>query len=573
MGSNFSLNLIQECTGQFENGAMWRIEASDHNVWKSIGGFRVAGGTGNGIELHGGATASDRSRYELFIYLSFGSSDSFGSGPTIKVFGTDTYTSPSIGHKILFFDLNQGTSNPILETGATLDWQTDTGDYHLYGNVSVETEQSGANGNAITAKNTTTNASGETYALIANHQENAQVNGAGDRTSVLASVKKNTSYDNTAGMRGLLARTLDGSGATGSTTAFANAFNAGNNLMYGTYTLVSGGVIQGNIGNAVIPTLNGLWIPASVGTGVANYTGLSIDVCTIGSGTNRSLKTGGDCLFQADVEIVGDLVLAGGAYGVDPNGDADFRDVLCRFHQATSGYTGDVTGNVSGNAGTVTISGVSTDANYAVLFTTGSGAVRQDSVSANFAYNPFDNLLTVLNADIGTVTYDTLNDGTDDITATAAQINTARDILYAELSANQDVTGTNGVFYRVQFNTDTESDGAFSIDTVTNVGRVTISTAGRYIFTLVLYLKAQGSPAGTVSARIVEDPAGTPVYHKQTTAVIDVTNSREPVIIKYPITISGSTEFDIEVARINGGTGGTDTIRIMNDASWTIEEK
>lgn len=129
-------------------------------------------------------------------------------------------------------------------------------------------------------------------------------------------------------------------------------------------------------------------------------------------------------------------------------------------------------------------------------------------------------------------------------------------ILYSELSADQNVTGTTGTWYTLAFDTDADSDTGFSIDTVTNVGRFTVP-AGRVKIDTNFTMKDQGGGgAGIYQVKIIKDPGGTPVDVKTVFVDITASSSHNVTIPLWAIeTNVSSTEYEIQFGRLTGTTG------------------
>jgi len=117
--ANTSMNLFEVVSIVHKNGIGIVEENADNNTWLSTRVFRASGGTGNGIEWQGGASAIEAARRENFIRLS-------STGP-IVVKGTPAYTAPSTNINILWIDDGNGTPDPTIETGASAFFGTHEG--------------------------------------------------------------------------------------------------------------------------------------------------------------------------------------------------------------------------------------------------------------------------------------------------------------------------------------------------------------------------------------------------------------------------------------------------------------
>ena len=111
--ANTSFNTIKVLAQNF-NVAAVICTNSDNNDW-SVTAIKAGGAAAACVELHGGATSALTSRGERFLSLS--------SNLPLRAFGTGTYAVASIHHNIYCLDKENGTPDPVVDTGASVFWQ------------------------------------------------------------------------------------------------------------------------------------------------------------------------------------------------------------------------------------------------------------------------------------------------------------------------------------------------------------------------------------------------------------------------------------------------------------------
>jgi hypothetical protein len=115
--ANVSFNHIW-VDGTHKDVALVNLVNSDLNVWSLLRATRAAGGAASdGIALLGGASSALASRNEKFIQVSL-------SGGQFHVYGTESYTSPSVGHIVQ--QLAGDFTTTIGNGGASMYWLTPT---------------------------------------------------------------------------------------------------------------------------------------------------------------------------------------------------------------------------------------------------------------------------------------------------------------------------------------------------------------------------------------------------------------------------------------------------------------
>lgn len=115
--ANASFNYFQNCGGRHANGHGWILGNSDNNLFIQCGAFRVPGGTGYTVELRGANPGNAHARSNHFVNLS-------GNGGVIAR-GTTSYTTPSERNSIAYYDQDNSSPLPTIETGAQLSYVTD----------------------------------------------------------------------------------------------------------------------------------------------------------------------------------------------------------------------------------------------------------------------------------------------------------------------------------------------------------------------------------------------------------------------------------------------------------------
>lgn len=488
---------------------------------------------------------------------------------------SDTNVTPKMEYGIALIENNSYTITPALFQGISIknnqiinpsvaNYSDVTLDYvGIFSEaISVVTTSDTAGESALSGKITAAHTSGEIYGLVGNCQEDAPADGPGQYTGLIGTAKKNTGYTITGSgfLTGLKGRCTDSSSASGSTVPLAIAVGSANTLSYGTYTEVEGLYAQGNgAAGATIPTCNGVFIANSQGV-LTSQNGLLIAGISGASTENNAIKTnGGWHILQDDVYISGILDVDGvsnevqgiirGAVGQTAHlfEWRNSADAVLSYIDSSGNFSGTANVNISADAPGSTVS-------RNMLFTDGANVLYKSNLYYDSYFNRF--YVPAINLN-GTL-----------ITATAAQINelgSMQAILYAERSSNQDVTGTTGTWYTLQFDTETDADTGYSLDTVTNVGRFTIP-AGRKAIDCTFTMKDQGGGgAGIYQAKIVKDPGGTPSDVKIVYDTISDASGQNTLIhIKAIVTNASSTDYEIQFGRL---TGSTATIRINSSSA------
>lgn len=118
-GANASFNIFEHCDVLHQDGAGYKLVTADNNMFTQCRSFRPLG-TGYGVEVHGNNTAG----FECNSNTFYGLSPSTGG---VKLFGTTTYVVPSKNTVFYTFDIANGSSMPVVETGATWHMHKSTG--------------------------------------------------------------------------------------------------------------------------------------------------------------------------------------------------------------------------------------------------------------------------------------------------------------------------------------------------------------------------------------------------------------------------------------------------------------
>jgi hypothetical protein len=94
------------------------LSNADNNDWYFVRTYKVPSGTaGEAISCLGGPTAGERVRAERFWELT--------ANLPLRAYGTGTYAVAAGSINIYNLDVENGTPNPIVETGATVFWKKD----------------------------------------------------------------------------------------------------------------------------------------------------------------------------------------------------------------------------------------------------------------------------------------------------------------------------------------------------------------------------------------------------------------------------------------------------------------
>lgn len=115
--ANFSANPSVVIRGLYKDSIAVEITNADNNVFPSIWVFRFGGGTGIGVVLEAGATATETCRANLFLQV-------FPGDGNLTAEGTPSDTVATSKNIIFAWDNdNMGTTQPVVEAGAELIWQ------------------------------------------------------------------------------------------------------------------------------------------------------------------------------------------------------------------------------------------------------------------------------------------------------------------------------------------------------------------------------------------------------------------------------------------------------------------
>lgn len=120
--ANVSYNECWFWFGHYNSTAV-EIGNSDHNVFHKIWCYRKSGGTAYAVDVLGGPSNPERARRNVF--------KQFNAGAGGSIFrGTADYTFPTIDNIIDEFDVGNLQPAPVIGTGATVHWRTDTREHH-----------------------------------------------------------------------------------------------------------------------------------------------------------------------------------------------------------------------------------------------------------------------------------------------------------------------------------------------------------------------------------------------------------------------------------------------------------
>jgi hypothetical protein len=116
--SNVSMNEFWiEC--QHTDVTAIYLTNSDNNDWRFVRLFKMPSGTATeSMSILGGANERERSRAERFHYVAW-------TVPA-HVYGTATYTYPSINHSIYNLDTENGSAMPIVDAGGSVHVHKDS---------------------------------------------------------------------------------------------------------------------------------------------------------------------------------------------------------------------------------------------------------------------------------------------------------------------------------------------------------------------------------------------------------------------------------------------------------------
>lgn len=318
---NFSVNNIISIRGQYDTGVGIKMESSDHNTFYRIHLTKTSvlslDGSDHCIELHGNdlspAKNAGSSRYDLFISTSIGSAvgaNGVGDFPTFRIYGTETYVSPSFGHRCVYMDLHQGTMPPVIGTDASIAYNDDNGNTVTHGDIfAKDVSVSGdliVNSNvvgdltlpsgSVKAENTTdalndysgwfdtsatpnTGSGVEIYGSFARVTDNATDDNNAIFTAARFLTRKKSPY-NCAVMKGL-SSTLTTVGSSGH-VGIASSYACNNTLGVGSFGVVEALSAHANTGNADIGDLHGLRIISPTGNATDNVYGIRISGRSLG---------------------------------------------------------------------------------------------------------------------------------------------------------------------------------------------------------------------------------------------------------------------------------------------------
>ena len=116
--ANCSINVWEGLYLVHKNGKGIVFGSSDNNHFTQVSIFRQASGTGFGVEFQGATVAGAVARSNHIVHCSPGQGGIIGRGTT-------SYTSPSHDNTVWFLDRDNGSADPVLETGAGLWWADD----------------------------------------------------------------------------------------------------------------------------------------------------------------------------------------------------------------------------------------------------------------------------------------------------------------------------------------------------------------------------------------------------------------------------------------------------------------
>jgi hypothetical protein len=117
LAANFSKNELW-IDAQHSNAQALYLMNTDNNDWRFVRTYKVPSGSATeSISCLGGANSGERVRAERFWHLS--------TNLPLHAYGTGTYTVAAGSINIYNLDAENGTPNPIVDTGATVFWKKD----------------------------------------------------------------------------------------------------------------------------------------------------------------------------------------------------------------------------------------------------------------------------------------------------------------------------------------------------------------------------------------------------------------------------------------------------------------
>ena len=225
------------CT--YNNGHGVVINNSDHNFHDSLLGQNIGGGPGRAFLVNGTLDAGRVARYHIFGHIG---------GGNVLFAGTDTagFTSPTIGHRILFLDRDNGSAVPTIGAGASVMVGTDTQNVLTF---------TGASGTPIQAQYQDATAAGGNgrgaFAVDLQSSRATAAQVASGVQSTLSGGRNNTAsgqYSTVVGGSGNTANALSSTVFAGNNNVASQSFAAaaGNFAVADTYmTLVFGTTVSG----------------------------------------------------------------------------------------------------------------------------------------------------------------------------------------------------------------------------------------------------------------------------------------------------------------------------------------
>lgn len=120
---------FRSCSVHYYNGVGFQLKNCDTNWFIGCTSHRLLNGTGTSVEFQGSNTsASLTARFNTFIGFIQDYDTGTGNGPPIAR-GTTSYTFPSRNNSFIAYTRGNGNQLPVVETGATLRYVSDSGDY------------------------------------------------------------------------------------------------------------------------------------------------------------------------------------------------------------------------------------------------------------------------------------------------------------------------------------------------------------------------------------------------------------------------------------------------------------
>ena len=117
---NPSFNYFRSIDIRHQDGTGIECGNSDNNLFENIRIFRGSSGSAVGLLLKAGATAVETCRANYFVHLN-------ATNGGVKAEGTPTAAVASYDNHILFYDKDNNSPDPVIETDAMLYWQGSDG--------------------------------------------------------------------------------------------------------------------------------------------------------------------------------------------------------------------------------------------------------------------------------------------------------------------------------------------------------------------------------------------------------------------------------------------------------------